>query len=64
MDHRRPGERCELARRVAGLARCTGRQMVRRLGLRRHTIKGLAAVAARAAAEDAQVVHHPRIRTK
>ena len=64
VDHRRTGERGELARRVAGLARRAGRQMVHRLGHRRHPGKALAAVAARAAADDARVAHHPRIRTK
>src|SRR5450631_232482 len=48
---------------MAGLARRTGRQMVRRPGHRRHSVKTLAVVAARTAAEDAQVVHHPRVKT-
>ena len=64
VDHRRPGERCELGRRVAGLARRAGRQMIHRLGHRRHSGKGLAAVAARATADNPRVAHHPRIRTK
>ena len=55
--------------KLAGHARATGQirrigDMVARLGHRRHPGKGLAVVAARAAAEDAGVVHYPRIRTK
>jgi hypothetical protein len=64
MDHRRPGERCELGRRMASLARRAGRQMIHRLGHRRHPVKGLAVVATRAAAEDAGVAHHSRIHSK
>jgi len=64
MDHRRSGERCELARRMASLARRGGRQMVRRLGHRRHSGKALAIVAGCAIVHDAQVTHHPGTRAK
>ena len=44
---------------MAGLARRAGRQVIHRLGYRRHSGKGLAVVAARATVEDAGVDHHP-----
>lgn len=47
--------------RVAGLACRTGRQVVHRLGDRRHAGKDLAVVASRATADDARVVHFPRV---
>jgi hypothetical protein len=40
------------------------RYMVARLGYRRHPEKTLAVVTARATAEDAGMVHYPRIRAK
>ena len=57
VDHRRAGEIAELARRVAGLARQAGRQVVRRLGHRGHAGKHLAVVASIAAADDAGMNH-------
>ena len=50
-----------ISRCVAGLTRCTGRQMVHRFGHRRHSGKNLTVVASRATAGDAGVVHFPRV---
>jgi hypothetical protein len=57
MDHHCPGEVGELARRVAGLARLAGRQVVTRFGYRGHAGKSLAVVAGRATADDTGVNH-------
>ena len=47
-----------ISRRVAGLARSTGRQVIRWLGLRRHShSKCLAVMTSRTAAAYAQVAH-------
>jgi hypothetical protein len=55
--HRRPGEHREFVRRVAGLARQAGRQVVHRLGHRSHTKKHLTVVATCAIAGDTGMVH-------
>ena len=54
-----------ISRSVAGLARGTGRQVVRWLGLRRHSnSKCLAVVTSCTAAAYAHVLHYSRTRTK
>ena len=61
--HRPAGKtsRTGIARRMASLARPAGRQVVHRLGYRRHSGKYLSIMASRASAGNAGVVHHPRV---
>jgi hypothetical protein len=58
MNHHRTGEVAELARRVTGLARQRGRQVVARFGYRRHSREHLTIMASDAIAQDTGVVHH------
>jgi len=60
MVHRGSGKRDELIRRMAGLARPAGRQVVARFSYRRHADKHLAVMAVCAITEDAAVTHHAR----
>ena len=53
----------ENCRRVAGLARQAGRKVIHRFGHWSNTGEDLPVVASRAAADDAGMVHHTRIKT-
>ena len=61
--HRPAGKaaRAGIARRMASLARPAGRQVVYRLGYRRHPGKYLSIMTSRASAGDAGVVHYTRV---
>lgn len=66
MVHRSAGEAAciGIARRMTSLARLTGRQVVHRLGYRRHPGKYLSIMTSRASARDTGMVHYAGVITR